>query len=794
MSNTMTQRSVDRTARLRERLMDHDPRVCHERAGIVTEVYERLAGTLPPILVRAHALAAVLERMSLVIGPDELIVGNQAGRPRAAPIFPEYSWEWVLEELDSLPTRTADRFAVPQESREALRAILPRWSGKSFRDRAVRALPEDVLKAHQSLLFLLTSIGCGVGHLAPDYARVLTGGLRAVTREAQERLAALDLSEPESIRKREFCQAAVVVAAAAVRFAARFAECAERLIETETNAERLAELSDIARICRRVPAEPAETFHEALQSFWFVHLIIQIESNGHSISPGRFDQYMAPFYEADVARGRLDRSRALELLDCLWIKFNEITKLRDRTASIGFGGYPLFQNLIVGGQTAERRDATHDLSYLCLEATRRTRLPQPSLSVRMHPGTPGEFLRAAADLTREGLGLPAFFNDEAIVPVLQDMGVPAEVALEYAEVGCVEPQVPGKTNGYYPAGFLNLGKVLTLALHNGVDPVNGEPLGAADPEFRGFKAYEDVVAALHRQIDHVIRLIVIGDNILDDLHGTLAPNPFVSLLVDNCMARGLAYEQGGAVYNYTGPNSVGLANVADALAAIKRLVFEERRVEMNALLTMLDQDFRAREGTRLLLLNRAPKFGNDNEEVDGVARALATRILKGFKQYRNPRGGRYEPGLQSISAHALFRDAVSATPDGRTSSMLLADGGISPAQGRDRRGPTAVIRSAARLDHREASNGTLLNLKLSPQSVAGESGLENLVALIRTYFQLGGQHVQFNVINSAVLRDAQQHPEQYRDLVVRVAGFSVLFTTIDPVLQEDIIERTEHSV
>ena len=784
----------DRTTRLRERLMEHEPSVCHERAAIVTEVYERLGGSLSSILLRAHALAAILDRMSILIESDELIVGNQAGRPRAAPLFPEYSWEWILEELDSLPMRAADRFAVPSTTRDALQGILPRWRGKSFRDRAVQAVPEEVLRSHQSLLFLLTSMGCGVGHLAPDYSRVLARGLGAIAQEARARLAALDLTDPDAIRKRDFCRAAAIVAEAAVRFAHRFAALAERLGATEEDSQRRSELIEIARVCRKVPAQPAETFHEALQSFWFVHLIIQIESNGHSISPGRFDQYMAPFYDADVAGGRLDRPRALGLLDCLWIKFNEIMKLRDKTASIGFGGYPLFQNLIVGGQGVDGRDATNDLSYLCLEATRRTRLPQPSLSVRVHHGTPPEFLRAASDLAREGLGLPAFFNDDAIVPVLQNMGVPLEEARGYAEVGCVEPQVPGKTNGYYPAGFLNLGKLLTLALHNGIDPVTGERLGPADPESREFANYEEVVGALDRQLDHIIRLIVIGDNILDDLHGKLAPNPFVSLFVDDCMARGLAYEQGGAVYNYTGPNSVGLANVADALMAIKRLVFEERRVEMDVLLAMLDQDFADRESGRLLLLNRAPKFGNDNEDVDGIARALSTRILKGFKQYRNPRGGRYEPGLQSISAHALFRDAVAATPDGRTAKMLLADGGISPAQGRDRRGPTAVIRSAARLDHREASNGTLLNIKLSPQSVAGESGLDNLAALIRTYFQLGGQHVQFNVINSAILREAQRHPEQHRDLDVRVAGVSVLFTTIDRVLQEDIIERTEHCV
>jgi formate C-acetyltransferase len=768
--------------------------VCHERAAIVTKVYSRLAGELPPILLRAHALAAVLDGMSIFIAPAELVVGNQASRPRAAPLFPEYSWDWILEELDSLPERAADRFAVPPTTRDALRKTLPKWRGRSFRDRAIRALPEDVLKAHRSLLFLLTSLGCGVGHLAPDYTRVLRQGLQGIADEARARLAALDLTDPSTLRMRDFCQAAVVAAEAAIRFAHRFADLAEGLAGSEANPERRGELSEIARICRKVPSHPAETFREALQAFWFVHLVIQIESNGHSISPGRFDQYMMPFYETDLAAGRLTRDRAKELLDCLWIKFNEIMKVRDRTASIGFGGYPLFQNLIVGGQDADGRDSTNDLSYLCLDATRRTRLPQPSLSVRIHGGSPPEFLRAAADLAREGLGLPAFFNDDAIVPVLQNMGVPLSEARGYAEVGCVEPQVPGRTNGYYPAGFLNLGKLLSLTLHNGTDPVTGERLGVVDPEFRGFGTYDDVVAALDRQLAHVIRLIVTGDNILDDLHAHFAPNAFVSLFVDDCLARGLSYEQGGAIYNYTGPNSVGLANVADALMAIKRLVFEERRVTMEALLAMLDEDFAGHERARLLLLNRAPKFGNDHEEVDGIARAFSTRILKAFKQYRNPRGGRYEPGLQSISAHALFRDAVAATPDGRTGTMLLADGGISPAQGRDRRGPTAVIRSAARLDHREASNGTLLNIKLSPQSVAGEPGLENLVALIRTYFQLGGQHVQFNVIDSAILRAAQRHPEQYGDLVVRVAGFSVLFTTIDRVLQEDIIERTEHRV
>jgi len=781
-----------RIQRLRAALLSHPPSLCHERAAIVTECYERWAGELPPVLLRARTLAAVLERMAIAIEPDELLVGSQASRPRSAPVFPEYAWEWVLAELDQLPERSADRFAVPPETRTALRELLPRWRGRSFRDRAIQTLPHEVLRAQDGLVFLLTSLGCGVGHLAPDYGRVLTRGLEALVAEAAARLEGLDLTDPAALRPRDFYRAAVEAGRAVIHFARRHAEAAARRAESEPDAVRRAELLEIARICRKVPGRPAESLHEALQAFWFVHLVIQIESNGHSISPGRFDRCLAPFFEADLAAGRLDPAGAQELLDCLWIKFNGILKLRDRASSVAFGGYPLFQNLLVGGQTPEGADATTPLSYACLEATRHTRLPQPSLSVRLHAGSPPAFLRAAADLAREGLGMPAFFNDEIIVPMLVEMGVPLPEARDYAEVGCVEPQSPGRTNGYYPAGFLNLGQVLSLALHNGTDPATGLPLGRPDPAWRGLATYQEVRAAFDRQLEHFTRLMVAADNLLDALHGALAPNPFVSLLVDDCLARGLCYEEGGARHNYTSPNAVGLANVADALMAVRRLVFEERRLTMGELLELLDADFAGREELRQLLLNRAPKYGNDDPGVDGIAREVADGFLRGFKRYRNPRGGRFEPGLQSISAHALFRGAVAATPDGRTARMLLADGGISPAQGRDRRGPTAVLRSAAALDQREASNGTLLNLKLSPSAVAGETGLENLAALVRTYFELGGQHIQFNVVDSRLLRQAQAHPERYRDLIVRVAGFSVQFTAIDSVLQEDIIARTEH--
>jgi len=774
--------------------MNLQPSICHERAAIVTRRYKESGLSLPPILLRARALADVLDGMTICIEDDELIVGLQASRPKAAPLFPEYSWDWIVDELDLFDKKDADRFIVPENTKRILKDLLGCWRGWSVKDRALSLLPAQAMQAQNALVFILTAMSCGVGHMAPSYAKVLERGLLGIKQEAEARLAAIDSTDAQLIPHRNFYKAAIEVCDAVCRYAERYANLARKLAGQERNSMRAAELNEIARICEKVPARPAESFREAIQSFWFVHLVIQIESNGHSISPGRFDQYMYKFYKADGEKGILTEAQALELLECLWIKMNEIMKLRDKVSSKAFGGYPLFQNLIIGGQTPTGRDATNPLSYLCIEATRRVKLPQPSLSVRVHNESPKDFLRAAAELAKEGLGMPAFFNDEVLIPVLLGMDVPLEEARDYAEVGCVEPQSPGRTNGFYTGGFLNLGKVLTLALNNGIDPISGELIGARDANFRGFSSENDVLAALKMQVNYFVKLMVEADNILDVIHGQLAPNPFVSLLVDDCMTRGRSYEEGGAVYNYTSPNVVGLANVADSLMAIRCAVFEQKLIEMDLLLDALHSNFEGQEHIRRLLINRIPKYGNDNFEVDGIAREISSFVLKSFKRYRNARGGTFEPGLQSISAHVLFQGAVGATPDGRTRETLLADGGISPAQGRDRNGPTAIIRSASRLDHLEASNGTLLNVKISPESVAGDTGTENLVALIRSYFKMGGQHIQFNVISSNTLRDAQAHPEAYPNLIVRVAGFSVPFTAIDRVLQNDIIERTEHSL
>jgi len=732
--------------------------------------------------------------MTVYIGKDERIVGNQASRVRAAPVFPEYSWDWVIDELDTFGKRDADVFEVPDETNRILKETLRWWEGKSLKDRAVNTLPEDVIQAQRSLVFILTSMSCGTGHLAPNYSKVIQRGLNDIQGEALERLNHLDLSAPHAIQKADFYRAAIVVCEAACRFANRYAAMAEALAASEKNPDRAAELLEIARICRKVPSQPASSFLEAVQSFWFIHLIIQIEANGHSISPGRFDQYLYDFYRKDIEKALLSKEQAFEILGCLWIKFNEIMKLRDRIGSKAFGGYPLFQNLIVGGLSPDGEDATNPLSLLCLEVTKQLGLPQPSLSVRVHRNAPRDFLEAAGELAKKGFGMPAFFNDDAIIPILQRMGVPPHEAYDYAEVGCVEPQSPGKTNGYYPAGFLNLGKVLNLALDSAANDKNTSAEKAITIPDNRFASEAEIRSAFEKQIDHYARLMVIGVNTLDTLHGQLFPNAFVSLLVDDCLEKGISYEEGGAIYNYTSPNVVGLANAADSLMAIRRAVFTDRIVDMSTLRKALAADFEGYEELRQILLNRIPKYGNDEPEVDQVARELSTYVLTAFKRFQNVRGGSFEPGLQSISAHALFQGAVGATPDGRTANMLLADGGISPSQGRDRKGPTATIRSAARLDQTEASNGALLNIKLHPDSVRGKNGTTSLVSLIETYFRLGGQHIQFNVVGADILKDAQAHPDKYPNLVIRVAGFSVFFTAIDKVLQNDIIERTEHAL
>ncbi len=777
-----------RVQRLRSKNLAQTPEICSQRAAIVTEAYEAFRD-LPAPLLRARTLEKLLSEMSIWIAEDELIVGNQAAMAKGTPIFPEFSVDWILRELDEFEQRPSNRYRLSEENKAVLREVLPKWAGRTVKDRALSVIPQEAKEAMACQAFLLSPLSCGLGHISVSYETLIDRGLDAIIDELEERRAHCLPQNAADLERSVFYDACLVVCRAMIAFAGRFAALAEEQAR-QAAPERRAELLEIARVCRKVPAKRAETFQEALQSFWFLHLCLQLESNGHSMSPGRFDQYTLRCYEYDLAHGGSE-ARAEELLGCLWIKFAEISKLRDYTGSLAFGGYPMFQNLIVGGMDAQGRDAANPVSLLCCKVTAELKLAQPSLSVRWHKNGSEALKRAAAEVARSGIGMPAYFNDEAIIPILRNIGCSLEEARNYCEVGCVEPHVAGKMEGMYSTGFTNLCKILELTIFNGEDPVSGKRIGI--PVGEAFEDFHDFYNAYRRQQRHFMDLHALCVNAVEYAHSAMCPTPLVSCFVEDCIERGKDIRHGGAHYNYTSPNAVGLANLGDSMLVIQRKVFQERKYSMDELRTMLRCNFEGYETVRQEFLHDVPKYGNDNDEADAMARRCGEDYCRDFKQYTGYRGASFQPGLQSISAHALFVGSLGATPDGRTKEMLVSDGGVSPAQGRDLCGPTAEMLSVAKLNHFEATNGALLNVKFHPTAVRGEAGLENLCALTDAFFTLGAQHVQYNVVDSEVLRDAQKHPEKYGDLVVRVAGFSVLFTALDVVLQNDIIERTQHT-
>ena len=778
----------ERVKRLRMKNLSQVPEICSERARIVTEAYKEYRD-LPPVLLRARTFEKLMREMTIWIADDELIVGNQATKPKGTPIFPEFSVDWILQELDSFETRTSSRFLLSEENKAVLREVLPKWEGRTTKDRALSVIPQEAKAAMGSQAFLLSPLSCGLGHISVDYRKLIDFGLEGVMDEIEGKRACCTALRAEDVERRAFYDACLTVCRAMIVFAERFADLAQQMA-ADAGSGRREELLEIARVCRKVPRCRAETFQEALQSFWFLHLCMQIDSNGHSMSPGRFDQYTIRCYRNDMAAG-VSPEREEELLGCLWVKFAEISKLRDYTGSLAFGGYPMFQNLIVGGQDAWGNDTTNEVSLLCCKVTAELKLAQPSLSVRWHKGSPECLKRAAAEVARSGIGMPAYFNDEIIIPVLRNIGCSLTEARDYCEVGCVEPHVAGRMEGMYSSGFTNLCKILELTIFNGEDPITGKKIGI--PVGDRFEDFHDFYNAYRREQQYILDLHVQCIDAVEWAHSTMCPTPLVSCFVDDCIELGRDIRCGGAHYNYTSPNAVGLANLGDSLLVIKKKVFEEKKYTFEALRAMLRSNFEGCEQVRQEFLHDVPKYGNDDDEADAMARMCGEDYCRDFKRYPGYRNASFQPGLQSISAHALFVGSLGATPDGRTKEMLVADGGGSPAQGRDINGPTAAMLSVAKLNHLEATNGALLNVKFHPSAVKGEQGLKNLMSLTDAFFRLGAQHVQYNIVDSDTLRDAQKHPERYRDLIVRVAGFSVLFVALDTVLQNDIIERTQHN-
>ena len=826
----------ERITKLVEDLYAKMPEIESARAVLITESYRRTEGE-PIIIRRAKAFAHILENLPIVIRDQELIVGSTTIAPRGCQTYPEFSYEWLEDEFDTVETRSADPFYISEQTKQELKAANAYWKGKTTSELATSYMEPQTLLAMEHNMFTPGNYFYnGVGHVTVKYGEVLEIGFSGIRAKAEAELAKLSLADGDYQKRSRFLEAVMISCDAAVTYARRYAKLALEEAEKCTDPVRKMELLVIAQNCANVPEKGANGFYEACQSFWFVQQLLQIESSGHSISPGRFDQYMYPYYKKDLDSGKITRAQAQELMDCIWVKLNDLNKCRDAASAEGFAGYSLFQNLIAGGQNAEGIDVTNDLSFMSIQASMHVFLPQPSLSVRVWNGTPHEFLIKAAELTRTGIGLPAYYNDEVIIPSLVSRGLTLEDARDYNIIGCVEPQKAGKTEGWHDAAFFNMCRPLELVFSNGKD--KGAQVGSETGDVEKMETFEEFFHAYEIQMDYAIKLLVNADNAIDMAHAERCPLPFLSSMVDDCMKRGKSVQEGGAVYNFTGPQGFGVANMADSLYAVKQLVFDEKKVTMKELKQALmlnygkglaQEDLAAlasdtvsamrssgetvgeaeiaavlktihalseseevkENGERILkLIEEVPKFGNDIPEVDAFARKVAYTYTKPLLNYRNPRGGMFQAGLYPVSANVPLGAQTGATPDGRLAHTPVADG-VSPSAGKDVNGPTAAANSVARLDHYIASNGTLFNQKFHPSALSGRRGLENFAGLIRSYFDQKGSHMQFNVVSRETLLDAQKHPEQYKHLVVRVAGYSALFTTLSKSLQDDIIRRTE---
>ncbi|SFD40965.1 glycyl radical glycerol dehydratase DhaB1 [Clostridium uliginosum] len=781
-------KETDRIKVLKAQILDAKPCVEVERAVLITQSYKETEGQ-PTIIRRALALKKILNNVPITIREEELIVGSLTKEARSSQVFPEFSNKWLKEELDRIDKRGGDSFQISEEDKAKLQDVFEYWDGKTTSELATSYMSQETVDAVNANVFTVGNYYYnGVGHIAVNYDKVLKIGYNGIIKEALEQMEESKSIDPNYIKKEKFLKSVIISCEAAIDYAKRYAEKAKELAKNTKNENRKEELNNIARICTKVPAEGATSFYEACQSFWFVHAIINIESNGHSISPARFDQYMYPFYEKDAKAGAIDREFAQELIDCIWIKLNDINKVRDEISTKHFGGYPMYQNLIVGGQNAEGKDVTNEISYMALEAAVHVKLPQPSLSVRIWNKTPDEFMLRAAELTREGLGLPAYYNDEVIIPSLVARGLTLEDARDYGIIGCVEPQKPGKTEGWHDSAFFNLARIIELTINSGED--NKKQIGPKTQNFDDMISFDEFMEAYKVQMEYFVRNMCTADNCIDLAHAERAPLPFLSSMVDDCIGKGKALQDGGAHYNFSGPQGVGVANLGDSLVAVKKIVFDDKKVTPHDLKKALNNDF---EGTEVIqqLLKKAPKFGNDIDEVDELAREGALVYSREVNKYTNPRGGKFQPGLYPSSINVFFGMLTGATPDGRNQAQPLADG-VSPSRGCDVSGPTAACNSVAKLDHFIASNGTLFNQKFHPSALKGDKGLMNLTALIRSYFDQKGFHVQYNVIDKEILIAAQKNPEKYQDLIVRVAGYSAQFISLDKSIQNDIIARTEH--
>ena len=793
-------RLTDRMAAFREEVLEEKPYIDAERAVLATQAYKENQNQ-PRVMVRALMLQKILENMSIYIEDKSLIAGNQATKNKNAPIFPEYTMEFVMNELDLFEKRDGDVFYITEETKQQLRDIAPFWENNNLRARGEALLPDEVSVFMETGVFGMEGkLNAGDAHLAVNYERILAEGLKGYEERTKKLKAALDFTKPESIDKNVFYKAVLIVIDAVHTFANRYSKLAQDMALTETDAKRKEELLEISRICAKVPYEPASSFREAVQAVWFIQLILQIESNGHSLSYGRFDQYMYPYYKKDMENGSLSEESALELLTCLWIKTLTVNKVRSQAHTLSSAGSPMYQNVTIGGQTTDKKDAVNELSFTVLKSVAQTRLTQPNLTVRYHANLNKKFFDECIEVMKLGFGMPALNNDEIIIPSFINWGVKEEDAYNYSAIGCVETAVPGKW-GYRCTGmsYINFPRVLLCAMNNGVDLTSKKRFTKGYGYFTEMETYEDLLAAWDKTVREMTRYSVIVENAIDKASERDVPDVLCSALTDDCIGRGKTIKEGGAVYDFISGLQVGIANMADSLAAIKKLVYEEKKITKQQLWDAILDNFQSPENKKIqeMLIEEAPKYGNDNDYVDNLVVEAYDSYLDEIKKYpntryqRGPIGGIRYGGTSSISANVGQGMGTIATPDGRNAFEPLAEG-CSPAHNADKNGPTAIFKTVSKLPTEKITGGVLLNQKMTPQMLSTEENKQKLEMLIRTFFnRLHGYHVQYNIVSKETLIDAQKHPEKHKDLIVRVAGYSALFTTLSRSLQDDIIRRTE---
>ena len=791
---------TDRMKAFREEVLDEKPYIDAQRAVLATQVY-RENQNQPRVMVRAFMLQKILENMSIYIEDKTLIVGNQATKNKNAPIFPEYTMEFVLNELDLFKKRDGDVFYITEETKQQLRDIAPFWENNNLRARGEALLPEEVSVFMETGVFGMEGkLNAGDAHLAVNYEKILAFGLKGYEERVKDLKAKLDLTDPDSIDKNIFYKAVLIVIEAVHQFAQRYSKLAQELADKEKDSKRKAELLEISRICAKVPYEPATSFYEAVQSVWFIQLILQIESNGHSLSYGRFDQYMYPYYIKDIQEKVITKDEALELLTCLWIKTLTINKVRSQAHTLSSAGSPMYQNVTIGGQTPDKKDAVNELSFVVLQSVAQTRLTQPNLTVRYHKNINKAFFDDCIEVMKLGFGMPALNNDEIIIPSFINWGVKEEDAYNYSAIGCVETAVPGKW-GYRCTGmsYINFPRVLLCAMNDGVDLTTGKRFTKGYGYFKDMKSYEELLSAWDKTVREMTRYSVIVENAIDKASERDVPDVLCSALTDDCIGRGKTIKEGGAVYDFISGLQVGIANMADSLAAIKKLVFEEKKITPTQLWNAILDDFQSDENKKIqaMLIDEVPKYGNDIDYVDNLVVEAYDSYLDEIKKYpntryhRGPIGGIRYGGTSSISANVGQGMGTMATPDGRNAYEPLAEG-CSPAHNADKNGPTAVFKSVAKLPTEKITGGVLLNQKMTPQMLSTEENKQKLEMLIRAFFnRLHGYHVQYNIVSRETLIDAQKYPEKHKDLIVRVAGYSAFFNVLSKKTQDDIIGRTE---